>query len=184
MLASADIINHFVVFMLLLEQHLMLLLPDGGFGGKADKYAYDLLDFLKAEGRDALFIVSPYGETLKEQQMYNYMEEIVTAQGYPFVNMNNYYDEIGIVFEEDFADYGSHTNAVGAEKCTAFLERYLEAHYSLAHRHDVEPDRDVTYASWDEAYRRWQARMETARETIRERIENEDYAVKEEEQQE
>lgn len=149
-----------------------------------EAYLYDLLDFLKAEGRDALFIVSPYGETLKEQQMYNYMEEIVTAQGYPFVNMNNYYDEIGIVFEEDFADYGSHTNAVGAEKCTAFLERYLEAHYSLAHRHDVEPDRDVTYASWDEAYRRWQARMETARETIRERIENEDYAVKEEEQQE
>ena len=41
--------------------------------------------------------------------------------GYAFLNMNDYYDEIGIVFEEDFADYGSHTNAVGAEKCTNFL---------------------------------------------------------------
>lgn len=48
-LASADIINHFVVFMLLLEQYLMLLLPDGGFGGKVDKYAYDLLDFLSRQ---------------------------------------------------------------------------------------------------------------------------------------
>lgn len=25
----------------------MLLLPDGGFGGKADKYTYDLLDYIQ-----------------------------------------------------------------------------------------------------------------------------------------
>ena len=50
--------------------------------------ARDLLSFLQEEGKEGLFIVSPYGESLEEQQMYNYMEEIVTACGYRFLNMN------------------------------------------------------------------------------------------------
>ncbi len=142
-----------------------------------EAYLRDLLDFLKTGNRDALFIVSPYGESLAEQQMYNYMEEIVSAAGYPFLNMNDFYEEIGIVFEEDFADYGSHTNAVGAEKCTDFLARYLQEHYAFEDKRG-----DADYASWDEAYLLWQKDMETARETIRERIANEDYAVIEEEE--
>ena len=96
-----------------------------------EAYLRDLLDFLKEGQRDALFIVSPYGESLKEQQMFNYMEEITASYGYPFLNMNDYYEEIGIIFEEDFADYGSHTNAVGAEKCTDFLKEYLLIHYDF-----------------------------------------------------
>lgn len=154
-------------------------MPDcGGAKGVAkipseqETYLKDLLDYLQTGGKEALFIVSPYGESLGEQQMYNYMEEIVSSYGYPFLNMNNYYEEINIIFEEDFADYGSHTNAVGAEKCTDFLREYLLAHY------DFEDKRgDAAYASWDEAYRLWQQEIESAREKIRERIANEDYAV-------
>lgn len=137
-----------------------------------EAYLRDLMDFLKAEGKDALFIVSPYGESTEEQQMYNYMEEIVSSYGYPFLNMNNYYEEIGIVFEEDFADYGSHTNAVGAEKCTDFLREYLQGHYDFTDKRG-----DAAYASWDESYLLWQQEAETARAKIRERIANEDYAV-------
>ncbi len=40
----AGVINPFVVFMLLLEQYLTLFLPDGGFGGKANKYTCALLN--------------------------------------------------------------------------------------------------------------------------------------------
>ena len=141
-----------------------------------EAYLVDLLDFLRTERKDALFIVSPYGESLEEQQMYNYMAEIVSSHGYPFLNMNNYYEEIGIVFEEDFADYGSHTNAIGAEKCTDFLKEYLQTHYEFADKRG-----DAAYASWDESYQLWQQKAESAREKIRERIANEDYAVIEEE---
>lgn len=137
-----------------------------------EAYLEDLLDFLQTESKDALFIVSPYGESLEEQQMYNYMEEIVSSYGYPFLNMNNYYEEIGIVFEEDFADYGSHTNAVGAEKCTDFLKGYLQMHYDFADKRG-----EATYASWDKAYQLWHQEIGPMREKIRERIENEDYAV-------
>lgn len=143
---------------------------------KQEECLKDLLLFLKKGNKEALFLVSPYGESLEEQQMFNYMEEITASYGYPFLNMNDYYEEIGIIFEEDFADYGSHTNAVGAEKCTDFLEQYLTEHYSFRDKRE-----DSTYASWNEAYAVWREEMETARETIRERIANEDYAVIEEE---
>ena len=154
-------------------------MPDcGGAGGitqippEQETYLRDLMDYLKAEDKHALFIVSPYGESLEEQQMYNYMEDIVSSYGYPFLNMNNYYEEIGIVFEEDFADYGSHTNAVGAEKCTDFLETYLQANYDFGDKRG-----DDAYESWDKSYLLWQQEIGPMRDTIRERIENEDYAV-------
>lgn len=136
-----------------------------------DGYLRDLLAFLKAEGKDALFIVSPYGLSPEEQQMFNYIGDVVNGEGFPFLNMNQCYGDVGIVFEEDFADYGSHTNALGAEKCTAFLARYLQENYSL-------PDHrgDAAYASWDAAYALWQEKQEEAAATIRERIANEDYA--------
>ncbi len=136
-----------------------------------EAYLKDLLDFLRQSGKEALFIVSPYGESLEEQQMFNYMEEIVDSYGYAFLNMNNYYEEIGIIFEEDFADYGSHTNAIGAEKCTDFLRDYLQEHYSFADRRGREE-----YRSWDQAYALWKREMEQARETIRGRIERGEYA--------
>lgn len=132
----------------------------------------DLLQYLQKNKLQALFIVSPYGESLEEQQMFNYMARIVEEAGYRFLNMNNYYDEIGIVFEEDFADYASHTNAVGAEKCTAFLAKYLLENYSFTDKRGNE-----TYASWDEAYALWLVKSREAGAVIAEHITNEDYAV-------
>lgn len=136
-----------------------------------EAYLRELLAWLKENGQEALFIVSPYGESQEEQQMFNYMAQIVEESGYSFLNMNDCYEEIGIIFEEDFADYGSHTNAAGAEKCTDFLKEYLKAHYTL-------PDHrgDASYASWDKAYELWQTRQNEAVGTIRERIANGDYA--------
>lgn len=139
-------------------------------------YLRDLLSLLTDMEQEALFIVSPYGATAQEQQMFHYMEEIIASYGYPFLNMNDYYEEIGIVFEEDFADYGSHTNAVGAEKCTGFLEKYLLENYSFTDKRG-----DSAYASWNEAYELWKDEMETARETIQNRIANEEYAEIDEE---
>lgn len=136
-----------------------------------EAYLRELLAYLQENRQEALFIVSPYGESLEEQQMFNYMADIVEESGYAFLNMNDYYDEIGIVFEEDFADYGSHTNAVGAEKCTDFLKNYLTARYAL-------PDHrgDVSYDSWDKAYELWKTRQDEAARTIRERIAKGEYA--------
>ncbi len=149
-----------------------LPLPD-----RQEEYLRDLLAYLQKEGKDALFIVSPYGASVEDQRMFHYMEEIITAEGYPFLNMNDYYEELGIVFEEDFADYGSHTNIIGAEKCTDFLKDYLVRNYTFTDKRGNED-----YASWDEAYALWQSEAETARATVRDRIARGEYAERVEEE--
>ena len=107
--------------------------------------------------------------------MFNYMADITAEYGYPFLNLNREYETLRIVFEEDFADYGSHTNAVGAQKCTRFLENYLEEHYAFEDRRGQSG-----YQSWDEAYLLWQEKLESARTTIADHIAREDYAEREE----
>lgn len=140
-----------------------------------EAYLRELLQYLKDKKYQALFIVSPYNETLEEQQMFNYMDGIIEEAGYSFINMNNCYDEIGIVFEEDYADYGSHTNAVGAEKCTDFLEEYLLENYEFEDKRG-----NGGYESWDKAYDLWRVKTQEAKAAIAEHILNGDYAVKEE----
>lgn len=136
-----------------------------------EAYLRELLQYLQDNKLQALFIVSPYGISAEDQQMFNYMGGIIEEAGYRFLNMNNYYEEIGIVFEEDFADYASHTNAVGAEKCTAFLEEYLLANYQFTDKRG-----NNRYDSWDKAYELWLDELERASVVIAEHIANEDYA--------
>ena len=136
-----------------------------------EAYLRELLQYLQENKLQSLFIVSPYGISAEDQQMLNYMGGIIEDAGYKFLNMNNYYEEIGIVFEEDFADYASHTNAVGADKCTAFLEEYLLANYQFTDKRG-----NSRYASWDKAYELWLAKLEEASAVIAEHIANEDYA--------
>lgn len=131
----------------------------------------ELLSYLQEQGQDALFLVSPYGVSREEQQMYHYMEQMTAQYGYPFLNLNDYYEELGIRFDEDFADYGSHTNAAGAEKCTRFLTEYLQENYQFRDKRGEE-----AYRSYEEAYDLWNSELSAAKETIAERIETGDYA--------
>lgn len=125
----------------------------------------DLLGFLTKEKKQALFIVSPYGVSDREQQMFLTLAEIVESYGYPFLNLNDYYEEIGINFGEDYADYGSHTNAIGAEKCTEFLESYLAENYTF-----TDKRRENGYESWNDAYALYIEEMDVARQTILDHI--------------
>ena len=72
---------------------------------------------------------------------------------------------------DDFSDYGTHVNVVGAQKVTAFLEDWLEENYDL-------PDRrgDAAYASYDAAYGNWLAYQEENAALVEERIRTGDFA--------
>lgn len=109
-----------------------------------------LLSYLQEKELNALFIVSPMVLEEEMQQKFNYMEDIVASYGYRYLNFNNYYDELGIDFATDYYDGGSHVNASGAEKCTAFLGDYLKEHYELEDRRG-----DEKYGTWNEAYDCW-----------------------------
>ena len=105
----------------------------------------------------------------------NYIGDIVEERGYEFLNMNAYYEEIGLDFSADFSDYGGHVNAVGAQKCTAFLSRYIVDRYGIEDRRGEE-GRESWDESWDASYRQWQEELEEAKQTIAKRIAEEDFA--------
>ena len=129
-----------------------------------------LLEYLQEKDLNALFIVSPMVLDEDMQKKFNYMEGIITSYGYNYLNFNNHYDDLGIDFATDYYDGGSHVNASGSEKCTAFLGSYLAEHYVLADRRG-----DKKYSTWDEAYVYWQECQKEAMETINNKVENGEY---------
>jgi hypothetical protein len=131
-----------------------------------DMRLQNLMDWLKENGQQALFIVSPYNMIDAEKmENYNYIGERVTSGGFGFLNMNRNYDEIGLDPATDFKDNGNHTNAAGAEKVTAWFGKWLKEHYEL-------PDRrgDAAYTSWQQAYERWKAEQAEDLQTIKQHV--------------
>lgn len=129
-----------------------------------------LLAYLQERNLNALFIVSPMDLDEDMQKKFNYMENIITSYGYDYLNFNNHYDELDIDFATDYYDGGSHVNASGSEKCTAFLGNYLTEHYALTDRRG-----DDRYSTWDEAYAYWQECQKAALETINRKVANGEY---------
>ena len=112
---------------------------------------YELMDYLKENDLNAIFIVSPYNVSEDAMKMYNYMGRIIEENGYIFDNMNSEYDEMGIDFETDYYDGGGHVNLSGALKCTERLEELL-SEYQETSGNILEDHRgDAKYESYEEA---------------------------------
>ena len=141
-----------------------------------EKYLRKLLEELRAEGQDALFIVTPYLLTADKQENYNYMQEIIESYGYRFLNMNDNYEDIGIDFATDFMDYGNHVNAQGGAKVTDYLEKYLQENYDFKDKRG-----NSAYRSWDDAYTLYSSQYQDAEKAIAKRIADKDWTVLEEE---
>ena len=137
----------------------------------------ELLSCLQEKGLNALFIISPNTMTEEKQRQYNYIADIIAPTGYGFLNLNDYYEELGIDFETDFDDYGGHTNAFGMEKCSAFLGEYLSTHYDFEDKRGREG-----YESWDKAAELWEEQTESAKQTILDKIARKEFKVIEEEE--
>ncbi len=143
----------------------------------------DLLATLKETDAQALFYVSPYVLKEEDAEKYAHIRDVVEAAGYDWLDMNQYYDEIGLDFSRDFSDYGVHTNAVGAQKCTVFLGEYLRDHYDLPDHRTTDDSEQASGTvtgddpSWDAAYTQWQSEYEAAIPVIDQRIETGDFFV-------
>ena len=135
-----------------------------------EEVLYEMLDYLSENELNALFIVSPMTLDEEKQMKFNYIQDIVESYDYPFLNLNNYYEEIGIDFSTDYYDGGSHTNASGAEKCTVFLGNYLKEHYDFLDKREY-----TEYGSWDEAYYYWQECQKEALSVIANKVETGNY---------
>ncbi len=131
-----------------------------------EAYLLDLLDYLEENNINALFLISPYSATEEEQLEQNYMEDLITKRGFTFLNMNHHLDEIGLDFETDIRDYGTHTNVLGAEKITTYFESYLkETYIDTGIALTTDHRGDSRYRSWDEAYDLYLQQLPSAQET-------------------
>lgn len=126
----------------------------------------DLLSYCKEKELKILFVVYPYSITVEDQMKYNTLQKIVEEAGFDFFNTNLYYAEMNLDFQTDFNDY-NHLNCFGAEKYTAFLEKYLVENYSLPNHRGEEK-----YASWDELYIEFKAEETLTKANVKKMIDN------------
>ncbi|MDD6203105.1 MAG: SGNH/GDSL hydrolase family protein [Lachnospiraceae bacterium] len=112
-----------------------------------ENYLRTLLQYLKEQNQQALFVVTPSVDTKEYHEKMNYMENIVRSEGFQFLNMNEYYEEMQFDFSTDLMD-GVHTNTLGARKASNLLGEYLQQNYSLTDRRDAKG-----YDAWNESYK-------------------------------
>lgn len=116
----------------------------------------ELLHYLKEHNQAAIFVSTPVA--MGDEYIYKlkYIAGIVQENGFPFLEMNDYYDEIGIDFDTDFKE-GAHLNIYGAAKVSEYLGKYLVEKYDLPdHRGDKK------YNSFEKAYEFFEKQMKTS----------------------
>lgn len=106
----------------------------------------ELIDYCRENNIQLMFVATPMVITAEESSLLNSLSDYLQEQDVPFLNTNLCYDEMNVVFSEDF--YNSHhMNALGADKFTNYFAAYLDEHYNLPDRRN-EPE----YELWHTAY--------------------------------
>lgn len=109
----------------------------------------ELLEYLKANEIEALFVVSPRDFDAKYSATMNYAGDIVRNAGYDYLDMNLRYEEMEFDYATDMND-GAHTNVWGAIKCSDLLGQYITDNYNLPEKHST-----AVTEEWDSAYGRF-----------------------------
>ncbi len=104
----------------------------------------DLISYLKEKNQKAVFVVAPIKYDKDFFAKTNYMKDIVEAEGFTYVNMM---EEINLDFAVDLLD-GSHTNILGAKKCSELLGVTVSQNFGLTDKRGQEG-----YDSWNESFK-------------------------------
>lgn len=103
-----------------------------------------LLNFLRENNQEALFVVTPciYGTDYYAQM--NYMKDIVEQEGFSYLNVH---DHVDYDCTTDYLD-GGHSNILGAKKCSELLGETISREYGLTDKRN-----EKGYESWNESYK-------------------------------
>ena len=108
----------------------------GGLTAKSEKYLRKIISYTKKKQTPLLLISAPYVITREDKMTYNQIAEIAADEGIPFIDFNEYYEDMGLDFTTDFNDE-SHLNYQGSCVFTDYLGNYLKENYDLTdHRGD------------------------------------------------
>ncbi len=107
-------------------------------------YLEKIKDLCDTHGAKLLLVTapSPVNHTM---QRHNEVQALADALAVPYLDLNLNTEELGIDWNLDTLDGGDHLNYTGCQKATAYLQQYMQAHYTL-------PDRrkDARYETWNE----------------------------------
>ena len=105
-------------------------------------YLEKIRDLCDTHGAKLLLVTapSPVNHTM---QRHNEVQALADALAVPYLDLNLNTEELGINWNLDTLDGGDHLNYTGCQKATAYLQQYMQAHYTL-------PDRrkDARYEIW------------------------------------
>ncbi len=111
---------------------------------KQETYLRRIIDLCRDKGVSLVMMVTPTVDRADEQPYYNTIADICSAEGVPFVNMNQE-DDI-LILPSDISLDDSHLNMNGARKTGAYIAEYLHEHYDLPdHRSDPAAKSWETY---------------------------------------
>ena len=107
-----------------------------------------LLDYCDKEHLNALFFCSPILED-EDYAAFNTVGDYVRQRGYPYIDFNHHFTEMGLDPEMDFND-ANHVSYSGAQKFTDYMTDYLTSHYDLPD-HRGEAGYDLWLSDYEHA---------------------------------
>ena len=109
---------------------------------KSEEYFRKIIELAREEGIPIEIVISPFQVTQIGYQQFLGGKKIAEEYGVPFTDYNNYYDELNLDFDTDFADV-EHLNYKGSRKYTEKLLQDILMKYNLPNHKNEEK-----YISW------------------------------------
>ena len=106
-------------------------------------YLEGIKDLCDTHGTKLLLVTAPSSAN-HTMQRHNEVQALADNLGVPYLDLNLNTEELGIDWNLDTLDGGDHINYNGCRKVTAYLQQYMQTHYTL-------PDRrkDARYETWN-----------------------------------
>ena len=106
-------------------------------------YLEAIKDLCDTHGTKLLLVTAP-SPANHTMQRHNEVQALADKLDVPYLDLNLDTEELGIDWNLDTLDGGDHINYNGCRKVTAYLQQYLQTHYTL-------PDRrkDARYEAWN-----------------------------------
>ena len=113
---------------------------------------YDLLNYIKENDLNVVFIIPPRLYSTEYQQKLNNTSKIINSYNYDVINFNEV-EDLNIDYGTDFKD-SSHLNVYGATKFTLYFGKYISEKYN------IKNENSNIYNSWDKEYERFKKDFE------------------------
>lgn len=125
---------------------------------RQEEYYRKIIDLCEESNVELFICVTPHAGynqyNTSEMGIFNAAKEIAESNSVPFVNFNDYYDEIGMDWSKDCAD-AVHLSYLGNEKFSRFLAKYLMDNYSWDNHTGSEG-----FESWEKSQQIYRNRIE------------------------